>query len=230
MLRLLSGGLWLALLAGACSLDDRSLSDAKLLRSSQTQSALECGSSGDNGCETCLYAECCEQAQSCGVGSACASYLSCATGCNSSASCLDACASQYPTGLGDAVALGVCASSQCSVCSGQAASTLTCDPTGPGACQSSADCTALQAGALRDLDPSACAACQSDLGGTDCQRCLSRQTGLSVGCSSCVAVWLACAVDNCLIACQGGSDPEGCEQCMNDAGCTEQLRSCGFSG
>jgi hypothetical protein len=218
-----------ALVAGACGLDDRTLSDAKLLDSSAGATRpIQCGSPGDNACETCLYDECCEQAQACGLGSSCASYLGCVESCSADDVCTSRCAADYPTGFGDAVALSVCARSRCTICSGQAA-TESCDPTGPGACQSSADCDALEAGALEDLELALCPACEEALRSVTCQRCLSQQTGLSAGCSSCVASWLSCAVDNCLLYCQGGSDPESCSACMTDAGCTGQLASCGFA-
>jgi len=226
--RLLCAGLTAALLAGACGLDDRTLSDAPLLDSGGgTTRQLVCGSPGDNACDTCLYDACCEQARACGPGSSCASYFSCAESCNSDEACKNRCAADYPSGFGDAVALSVCAGSSCTICLGPATS---CDPTGPGACQSSADCAVLEAGALNDLADVNCPACEQDLLGAACQRCLAQQTGLSAGCSSCVASWLSCAVDQCSVPCQRGSNPEGCWSCLSDAGCTGQFASCGFSG
>jgi hypothetical protein len=222
-------GLLAALVAGACRLDDRTLSDAKLLASGGGHlRQIECGSSGDNACETCLYDACCEQAQDCALGSSCASYYSCVAGCNSDEACSNRCAADYPSGVGDAVALSVCAGSRCTICSGQAPP-QSCDPTGPGACQSSADCAALEAGALGDLELAACPPCEEGLLGAVCQRCLAQQSGLSAGCSSCVASWLSCAIDNCLLPCQGGGNPQACSSCMSDAGCTRQLASCGFA-
>ena len=217
-----------AWLAGGCSLDDRTLTEPRQLDSGGDPPPLECGAQGDNACETCLYDACCEQARACGLGSPCARYFDCVAGCNSEQDCKDACGVQYPSGFGDAVALSVCASSRCSVCSGQGAA-QTCDPTGPGACQSALDCAAIESGALQDLDLSGCPACNDDLHGSVCQSCLSQQSGLSSGCSACVLSALSCTVDYCLVPCQGGSDPSACERCMSSAGCIEQLASCGFS-
>jgi len=217
-----------AWLAGGCSLDDRTLSEPRQLDSGGNPPTLECGTPGDNACETCLYDACCEQARVCGLGSPCAMYFDCVAGCNSDQLCKDSCGVQYPSGFGDAVALSACASSRCSVCSGLGSS-QTCDPTGPGACQSALDCAALERGALQDLELSACPECNDDLHGSACRSCVSQQSGLSNGCSACVISALSCTVDDCLLPCQGGSDPNACERCITDAGCIQQLASCGFS-
>src|SRR6187455_1855941 len=95
LLRLACGGLSLALIAGACSLDERTLSDAKLLDSTEHEDPIECGSTGETACATCLYAECCEQAQACDLGSSCSSYLECAGSCNSDQTCIDTCGTNY---------------------------------------------------------------------------------------------------------------------------------------
>jgi hypothetical protein len=220
--RWLCGALVAALAAGACELDDRTLTGAHLLDSR------ECPSAGANECETCLYAQCCDEVLTCGAGSDCASYLDCVTRCNSVESCVNECGTSLPSGLGDAVSLYVCSGSQCTQCSGQAAAP-TCDPGGPGDCQSTANCDAFAAGALEDLSLADCPACEAELQSTACKQCLQQQTGLSTNCSSCVTDWLSCAFQNCLATCQGGADPDGCERCMNDSGCTPQFQSCGFS-
>jgi hypothetical protein len=225
--RLFFCGLGVALIAGACRLDDRTLTGRELVGAGDP-GAEQCPAAGDNSCETCLYQQCCDELQACGPGSPCARYLTCVTNCNDNETCIDACAANSPAGVGGAVALSVCAGSRCTVCSGQSA-TATCDPMGPGACQSPEDCDALEAGALQEVDVTGCPACDTLLVGAACERCLSAQTGLSPSCSSCVTEWLSCAVDNCLLPCQASTAPDACELCMSEAGCTDQLSSCGFS-
>ncbi|HWO12693.1 MAG TPA: hypothetical protein VNN80_24515 [Polyangiaceae bacterium] len=217
-----SGALLAALAAGACQLDDRTLTGSHLLDSR------ECPATGANDCETCLFAQCCDEVLTCGAGSDCARYLECVTNCNSAESCIDNCAVALPSGFGDALSLYVCSGAHCTACSGQPAAP-TCDPGGPGQCQSTDDCDAFAAGALEDLRLVDCSTCEANLQSTECKSCLSRQTGLSEGCSSCVSDWLSCTVDNCLASCQGSADPDACERCMSSAGCTPQFESCGFS-
>jgi hypothetical protein len=105
-----AGSLW----GAACGLDDRVLTEAPGPPGSD---GTACGAQGSTACETCLYRECCEQAQVCGEGSACATYLTCVAGCSRNQSCVDACAVSYPSGFGDAVALSLCARTECETCS-----------------------------------------------------------------------------------------------------------------
>jgi hypothetical protein len=133
-------------------------------------------------------------------------------------------------GFGDALALGVCGQSQCPACNGDEGQAVgSCDPNGFGACQSPADCAALDNGALESLDVAACPACD-DLAAPACAMCLSYQTGLSERCSSCVADWVSCAVVNCVLECQVAADPIACDECVAASGCNTQLGTCGFSG
>jgi hypothetical protein len=143
--------------------------------------------------------------------------------------CIDACGVNYPTGYGDAVALSVCAQSECLACSTQVRTFDTCDPTGSGACESANDCAALQAGVLQNLNSASCPDCTDDVLGQACQRCLAAQTGLSGACSSCMAQSIDCLADYCLLSCQGGASPD-CDQCSNNARCTTQLAACAFAG
>jgi hypothetical protein len=229
--RLGCGALIVVGLAGACRLDDRTLTDTKLNGSMQVEpGGGQCPNSGDTACETCIYQQCCDELQACGPGSACERYLTCVTECNTDQACANGCVASSPMGVGAAVELGVCASGGCSACSGPTAATTNCDPSGPGVCQTPLDCAALDSGALEDLDLSACAACDSDLVSAACESCLADQTGLSLSCSGCITEWLACAVDNCLLVCQGDADPDACELCMSGSGCSQQLMSCGFGG
>lgn len=226
--RLLRPAAGVLLVVAACRLDDRTLTSENLDTSGELYGGV-CGSSGANACQTCLYDRCCEQTQSCAAGSPCARYLSCVTGCNSEQACIDGCGIDEPTGFGDAVALSVCAGAQCTMCSEQTPA-RGCDPQGAGACQNADDCAALEAGALEALDVAVCPACDSDVLGAACQRCLADASGLSAGCSSCVAGWLSCIFDNCLLSCQDGANVEDCQRCTNGAGCTRELVACGFSG
>ncbi len=220
-----------ASLYAGCSVDDRVLSDEDLGSSGSGGGAgRRCPVSGDNACERCLYASCCEEVGECGPGSACALYLACADGCAGEMACLNRCAAESPAGFGDALALGVCSQSQCSVCSGEGGEAFeSCDPNGFGACQSVGDCSALEDGALESLDVEACPECD-DLGAPACASCLSSQTGLSEPCSGCVADWLSCAVVNCVLECQVAADSTACSECLAVAGCNTQLDTCGFSG
>jgi len=214
---------WLGVLA--CRLDDRVLSEAP---GPPGGGATSCGAQGSTACETCLYRDCCEQAQACGEGSQCVSYLTCVSGCAGVAACVDACGTNSPSGYGDAVALSVCAQSECLACSRQTSAFDSCDATGSGACESSNDCARLQEGVLQSLNDDSCPECADDVLGQPCQRCLAAQTGLSGPCSSCMAQSLACLTDYCLLVCQ--SEEGDCDRCMSDAGCTTQLAACAFAG
>jgi len=217
----LAGSLGMA----ACRLDDRVLSEGPGPGSGITA----CGAQGSTACETCLFQDCCEQAQVCGEGSSCVTYLTCVAGCAGVDRCVDTCAVNYPSGFGDAVALSLCAQTECPACSNQARTFDSCDPTGSGACESTNDCTLLEQGVLQSLNAASCPDCSDDVLGQLCQRCLAAQTGLSGPCSSCMAQSISCLSDYCLLACQ----PDGagdCDLCLSDAGCTTQLAACAFAG
>jgi hypothetical protein len=221
------------LAAGACAIDERKLSDVDLRSMGGTagsggQSA-QCPVQGANACETCLFASCCSEARACAAGSSCVDYLQCAAACSGAETCLNTCATNSPTGFGDAVALGVCSQTKCSVCSG-APAFEGCDESGTGACENAADCGALRADALANLDVESCDACDANLLEPGCARCLSQASGLSETCSSCVASWLSCAVRRCASACQASAGQNVCEQCLTNAGCNAQLAGCGFAG
>jgi hypothetical protein len=85
-------------------------------------------------------------------------------------------------------------------------------------------------GAFQALDSAVCPDCEIDLTRAACQRCLADATGLSIGCSGCVASWLSCTFDNCLLSCEGEANAGGCKRCITNAGCTRQLVGCGFAG
>ena len=222
--RLVLAGLAVPLWVAACRLDDRVLSEGPSL----PNGAIGCGMRGSTACETCLYRDCCEQAQVCREGSECVTYLTCFEGCAGVASCRSACAVSYPSGFGDAAALGLCAQSECVACSDQARFEA-CEPTGAGACESTNDCTALEQGVLQELDAANCPDCRDDVLGQACQRCLAVETGLSGPCTSCIAQSISCLTDYCLLACQPDADA-GCDQCLSSAGCTSQLAACAFAG
>jgi len=214
---------WLGVLA--CRLDDRVLSEAP---DPLASGVTACGAQGSTACETCLYRDCCEQAQACGEGSSCVTYLTCIANCAGVEPCVDACATNYPSGFGDAVALSLCAQTECPACSNQVRTFDSCDPTGSGACESSNDCAALERGVWQELDIASCPACRDDVLGELCQRCLAAQTGLSEPCSSCMAQSISCLADYCLLSCQ--SEGSACDQCLDDARCTTQLAACAFAG
>src|SRR6186713_2145916 len=133
-----AGSLW----GAACGLDDRVLTAAP---SPPGSSVTTCGAQGSTACETCLYRDCCEQAQVCGEGSSCATYLTCVAACANVERCVDACATNSPSGFGDAVALSTCARTECPACFTQAPTFDSCDATGSGACESTNDCNLLEA-------------------------------------------------------------------------------------
>ncbi len=230
--RLLAGlglglGVWVG---GGCGIDNRVLTSEDLPSGGAgRRGASDCDAEPADACEACIYASCCEQAEACGAGSACLTYLRCAEACAGDAACENRCATASPSGFGDALALGLCSQTECAACTGEAAAFDSCDPNGGGACQSVNDCSALNAGALEELDTVACSACDADLLARGCSECLSTQTGLSQACSSCVAEWMACAVVNCLLPCDVGTDPEECQACLMSMGCTAQLGVCAFA-
>lgn len=227
-MRLCAGLALVALLHGGCSIDDRVLRERSASGGSSGGGG-RCDGPTSNACEACLFESCCSEAQACGEGSECLDYLGCAESCAGDQACVAQCGDESPRGLLDALDLGVCSQRQCPACAAQRDAAFDgCNPSGAGACESAEDCSALEAGAFENLDVGACPDCE-ELTSSNCVRCLSERTGLSEDCSECVAEWLSCAVVNCLLECEIAADEMACQQCLNLAGCTTELGSCGFS-
>lgn len=71
---------------------------------------------GSAQCDQCLAASCCSEITACNANTACVNLVSCEDSCNLSASCLDECQQQYPTGTAELDSIESCQVARCTIC------------------------------------------------------------------------------------------------------------------
>ena len=70
-------------------------------------------------------------------------------------------------------------------------------------------------GCLANADPATCS-----------MDCVTKETGLSEGCSGCYVETIVCTIDNCVGDCAVDPSSDACTSCQNTAGCIERFYAC----
>jgi hypothetical protein len=106
-------------------------------------------------------------------------------------------------------------------------SSVSCSPSGSGACQNAEDCPVVESGDAREAASSCGIGCLGDSNEASCaQSCVVNETGLSTACAKCYVAIVTCSRTSCLTDCLSDPDSTACFDCQVAAGCRESFDEC----